>query len=109
MGPYLRPAELHTVLDIVLGAHAFFRDPAAHRDFLRRQSVDYVLVVKDVRIGSMVDTLEKDVDPASFRGLDFLEPVHSDERVDVYRVVIPGGGKVPDPTRFPGLDCRGRS
>jgi hypothetical protein len=107
MGPYLRPTELHTVLDIVLGAHAFFRDPAGHRDFLREQSVDYVLVVKDVRIGSMVDTLEKDVDPAAFRGLSFLRPVHSDDRVDVYRVVGLGGGKVPDPSGFPGLHCRG--
>jgi hypothetical protein len=109
MGPYLRPTELHTVLDIVLGAHAFFRDPAAHRDFLREQSVGYVLVLKDVRIGSMVDTLEKDVDPASFRGLGFLKLVHSDEQVDVYRVVSLGGGKVPDPTRFAGLDCRSPS
>jgi hypothetical protein len=107
MGPYLRPTELHTVLDIVLGAHAFFRDPAGHRDFLHEQSVDYVLVVKDVRIGSMVDTLEKDVDPAVFRGLSFLRPVHSDDRVDVYRVVGLGGGKVPDPSGFPGLHCRG--
>jgi hypothetical protein len=64
-------------------------------------------VVKDVRIGSMVDTLEKDVDPAVFRGLSFLRSVHSDDRVDVYRVVGLGGGKVPDPSGFPGLHCRG--
>jgi hypothetical protein len=108
MGPYLRPSELHTVLDIVLGAHAFFRDPAAHAGFLRAQAVDYVLVVKDVRIGSMVDTLEKDVDPARFHGLPFLKLVHSDDNVDVYRVEAPGSGSTspPNPAHYPGLECR---
>jgi hypothetical protein len=66
-------------------------------------------VVKDVRIGSMVDTLEKDVDPTRFHGLRFLKLVHSDDRVDVYRVVGLGGGRVPDPARFPGLHCRSGS
>ncbi len=107
MGPYLRPPELHTVLDIVLGAHAFFRDPAHHRAFLRRESVDYVLVVKDVRLGSMVDTLEKGVDPARFHGLPFLQLVHSDLNLEVYRVTGRGSGAAPpDPSRFSGLDCR---
>jgi hypothetical protein len=106
MGPYLRPGELHTVLDIVLGAHAFFRDPAAHRDFLRSEAVGYVLVVKGVRIGSMVDTLEKGVDPAAFHGLPFLRRVHSDANVDVYRVVgLSDRGSPPNPSSFPGLDC----
>ncbi len=104
MGPYLRPTELHTVLDIVLGAHAFFRDPAAHRAFLRSHAVDYVLVVKDVRLGSMVDTLEKGVDPARFHDAPFLKLVHSDANVDVYRVIDPSRG-APDPADFSGLDC----
>ena len=46
MGPYLRPGELRTVLSIVLGAHSFFEHPAAHEAFLKRQRVDYVLVLK---------------------------------------------------------------
>jgi hypothetical protein len=106
MGPYLRPAELHTVLDIVLGAHAFFRDPAAHEAFLRKQRVDYVLVLKDVRIGSMVNTLEQGVDPAGFGSVPFLRLVHSDDTMDVYRVQGAPDSPRPDPRDFSGLDCR---
>ena len=106
MGPYLRPAELQTVLDLVLGAHAFFRDPAAHRAYLRRQQVDYVIVVKDVRVGSMVNTLEQDVDPDRFGQVPFLQLVHSDDTMDVYRVVGSEPGNRPDPSQFSGLDCR---
>jgi len=106
MGPYLRPAELHTVLGIVLGAHAFFRDPAAHEAFLRRQRVNDVLVLKDVRIGSMVNTLENGVDPAAFRSVPFLHLVHSDDTMDVYRVEGATGSPRPDPRDFSGLDCR---
>jgi hypothetical protein len=68
--------------------------------------VDYVLVVKGVRIGSMVDTLEKDVDPARFHRLPFLRRVHSDENVDVYRVLGNGNtSRAPDPADFSGLEC----
>jgi hypothetical protein len=105
MGPYLRPSELHTVLHLVLGAHAFFMDPAAHATFLRREMVNYVLVVKGVRVGSMVNTLEHGVDPAAFRSLPFLHLVHSDHNVDVYRVALPPGGTPPNPSRFSGLEC----
>src|SRR6202008_135214 len=88
MGPYLRPSELHTVLHLVLGAHAFFMDPANHSAFLRRQTVNYVLVVKGGRRGSMVNTLEHGVDPAAFASVRFLRLVHSDPTVDVYRVML---------------------
>jgi hypothetical protein len=105
MGPYLRPDELHTVLDIVLGAHAFFRDPAAGDAFLRRERVNYVLVLKDVRIGSMKNTLEQGVDPAAFRSVPFLHLVHSDDTMDVYRVDGAPSSPQPDPRSFSGLDC----
>ena len=106
MGPYLRPSELHTVLHLVLGAHAFFLHPAADRAFLQREMVDYVLVVKGVRVGSMVNALEQGVDPAAFRSVPFLHLVHSDDTVDVYRVTAAAGGTPPNPSRFAGLDCR---
>jgi hypothetical protein len=108
MGPYLRPTELHTVLRIVLGAHAFFRDPAHHRGFLNQHMVDYVLVVNDVRIGSMVHTLEKHVDPARFRSLRFLQLVHRDDTMDVYRVVGAFRAARPNPADFSGLNCTTR-
>ena len=43
MAPYLRPSVLRRVLPIVLGAHRFFRDPAANRAFIENQHVDVVL------------------------------------------------------------------
>ncbi len=106
MGPYLRPAELHTVLRIVLGAHSFFLDPGRHEDFLRRERVGYVLVLKNVRVGSMVNTLEKDVDPSRFRSVPFLHLVHSDDAMDVYRVDGAPAAPTPNPRDFSGLDCR---
>jgi hypothetical protein len=106
MGPYLRPSELHTVLDLVLGAHSFFQDPSAHRAFLQKQMVDYVLVLKNVRVGSMVNTLEQGVDPASFDGVPFLRLVHSDATMDVYQVVDPAHGSPPSPRNYAGFDCR---
>jgi hypothetical protein len=104
MDPYLRPDELHSVLRTVLAAHAFFLQPAKHRAFLADQAVDYVLLVKDVRIGNAVGAIDAGVDPAGFRDLPFLQLVHSDETMDVYRVrgaVAPPVGSSPS-----ALDCR---
>ncbi|HET8806182.1 MAG TPA: hypothetical protein VFM47_06920 [Gaiellales bacterium] len=106
MGPYLRPSELHTVLDLVLGAHSFFQDPSAHREFLQKQMIDYVLVLKNVRVGSMVNTLEQGVDPASFHSVPFLRLVHSDDTMDVYQVLDPARGAAPSPKNYAGFDCR---
>jgi hypothetical protein len=110
MGPYLRPDMLHPVLDRVLAAHRFFKDPARGRAFLRREGVDYVIVVKGVRIGSMVGTLESGVDPTAFAGVRFLRPVLTSADVDVYRVRDPAGRSgFPDPAEHPGFTCtRGR-
>ena len=49
MAPYLRPPVLRRVLPIVLGAKAFFRDPASNRAFIENQHVDAVLVVAGAR------------------------------------------------------------
>ena len=51
MAPYLRPPVLRRVLPIVLGAKAFFRDPAASRAFIENQHVDVVLVVAGPKVG----------------------------------------------------------
>jgi hypothetical protein len=106
MGPYLRPAMLHTVLATVLRAHRFFEHPAGGAALLRRLGVDEVLVVKGVRIGSMVGVLESGVDPEAFRGLPYLELVHASPMLDVYRVRRPGGGTFPDPATAAGFSCR---
>ena len=106
MGPYLRPDMLHPVLNEVLRAHRFFQDPARGRAFLRREGVDDVIVVKGVRIGSMVGTLESGVDPAVFAGVGFLRQVHTSPDLDVYRVRGTSAGRgFPDPSEHPGFTC----
>ena len=106
MGPYLRPAMLHTVLTTVLEAHRFFEHPAGGAALLHRLGVDEVLVVKGVRIGSMVGVLESGVDPAAFRHVPYLALVHSSPVLDVYRVRSTGGGRFPDPARAAGFSCQ---
>jgi hypothetical protein len=106
MGPYLRPDMLHPVLHQVLAAHRFFQDPAHGAGFLRQEDVHYVIVVKGVRIGSMVGTLESGVDPAAFAGISFLRPVLTSADADVYRVQFPirlGGFR--DAPAHPGFRC----
>ena len=106
MGPYLRPAMLHTVLATVLEAHRFFEHPAGGAALLRRLGVDEVLVVKGVRIGSMVGVLESGVDPAAFRQVPYLDLVHTSRVLDVYRVRGAGGGRFPDPATAAGFSCQ---
>ena len=55
MAPYLRPPVLRRVLPIVLGAHRFFRDPAANRAFIENQHVDVVVAVAGARVGRPAD------------------------------------------------------
>jgi hypothetical protein len=105
MGPYLRPEMLHTVLGLVLRAHRFFEDPAGGAAMLHRLGVDEVLVVKGVRIGSMVGTLESGVDPAAFRSVPYLRLIHSSPMLDVYQVRGTAGRGFPDPQSMAGFHC----
>ena len=105
MGPYLRPEMLHTVLGLVLRTHRFFEDPAGGEALLHRLGVDEVLVVKGVRIGSMVGTLESGVDPAAFRSVPYLQLIHASPVLDVYRVRGAAGGSFPDPRSMAGFHC----
>jgi hypothetical protein len=105
MGPYLRPPMLHTVLAEVLAAHRFFEDPAGGEALVRRLGITEVLVVKGVRIGSMVGTLEAGADPAAFRNVPWLEAVHSSPLLDVYRVRGADPGGFPDPASAAGFHC----
>ncbi len=106
MGPYLRPQMLHTVLDHVLAAHRFFEHPAGGEALLHRLGVTDVLVVKGVRIGSMVGTLDAGVDPAAFTDVPWLRLVHSSALLDVYRVRGAAGGGFPDPAAAAGFHCQ---
>jgi hypothetical protein len=44
--PFLQSDVLHRVLDTLVGANEFFRDPSEHRAFLDEKDVDYVVVVR---------------------------------------------------------------
>jgi hypothetical protein len=106
MGPYLRPEMLHPVLAEVLRAHRFFEEPAGGRGFLRREGVDYVIVVKGVRIGSMVGTLDTSLEPAALARVGFLRRVSTSPDADVYRVR--GATRTrgfPDPAEHAGFTC----
>jgi len=46
------------------------------------------------------------VDPARFERVPFLQKVHSDDTMDVYRVAGQDAPARPDPAQFSGLDCR---
>jgi hypothetical protein len=105
MGPYLRPAMLHTVLRTVLQAHRFFEHPAGGSGLLRRLGVNEVIVLKGVRIGSMVGVLEDGVDPTVFRSVSYLQLVHSSPLFDVYRVRAPSPARFPDPGTTAGFHC----
>jgi len=105
MGPYLRPAMLRTVLGRVLAAHRFFQHPAGGEALLHRLGVTEVLVVKGVRIGSMVGTLESGADPAAFHDVPWLQLVASTPLLDAYRVRGADGGSFPDPASAAGFHC----
>jgi hypothetical protein len=104
MGPFLRPGMLDAIVDLMLQTRAFFHDPVANREFLVQRGVDYVIVSKRVTVGYPAPI--GPVDPQPLRGVEFLEPVHSSDTFDVYRVSLPGDSHgFPDPSDFPGFRC----
>jgi hypothetical protein len=46
MAPFLRPGVLERILPVLVGANEFFDHPQANRDFLARQRIQYLVVVK---------------------------------------------------------------
>jgi hypothetical protein len=104
MGPFLRPDILDDVVDLTLGARAFFQDPVAHSDFLVREGVDYVIGLKALRIGFRGPVSE--ASPAVLTGPPFLRTVYTSRGFDVYRVVgLPAAGPFPNPADYPGYPC----
>ncbi len=113
MGPYLRPSMLHPVLDEVLGANAFFHDPAAHRDYLEQHGIGYVLLLKrGMRFGSMKTAVGIKVDESKFENVPWLQQVAKKKLFSAYRVVagphpgIPGPtGRFSNPANYPWYEC----
>lgn len=46
MAPFLRPAVLERVLPVLVSANQFFAEPQSNRNFLERENVEYLVVVK---------------------------------------------------------------
>jgi hypothetical protein len=88
MAPYLNTPVMHQVLPVLFGARRFFTDPAQNVAFLRREHVDYVLLLtdQDVRIGQSGGGLGAHVDEAGLRSLPQLHPVASGPAFELYSV-----------------------
>jgi hypothetical protein len=105
MGPFLRPDMLRDVVGLMLSARDFFDDPAANSGFLANESVDYVVVMRDLRVGFRGPVVEH-LDAAALKAVPFLEQVHSSSAFDAYRVVgLPHRSGYPKPEDHPGFSC----
>ena len=106
LAPFLRPEIATIVAKRLLGARAFFLDPRRHKDYLRREAVDYVVVTKNRRILDAYPALIGPVNPQRLTGIPFLRLTHTDALLDIYRVTgVDASGRSPNAAGFPGYDC----
>jgi hypothetical protein len=102
MAPYLRPQMLAEVVDVLIDARRFFLDPVTGQEFLRVHGVEYVVVLKRLRLGHRIAPL----DPGRFRRAPGLGLVYATPEVDIYRSEsdgdLPG---LPDVSDAPGYRC----
>lgn len=109
MGPYLRPQVLTTAIRQLLAARAFFRDPAAHQAYLRRQGVAAVVVSAPAQgIGGA--TRIAPADASALARLPWLRVAARSRSVTVYRYTgfnPPAASRLPPVAGRPGFDCPG--
>jgi hypothetical protein len=109
MGPYLRPTVLATAIRSLLDARAFFRDPAANEDYLRRNGIASVVVTTyDQTLGGVGGPLKVAPNPtARVAAAPFLHLVASSPTVQVFAVdgFRAGGVQGVDVRRLPGYRC----
>lgn len=106
MTPFLRPAVLEEVIDVLVGAATFFREPRGNRSFLQLYEIDYVVHVKEgVNIGGETSHMRM-VDERGLRTARFLRKMGSAGRVDFYEVTRQRSPtKLPDAEGRPGWTC----
>jgi len=92
MGPFLRPGPLHRVDSLVAETQAFFADPQAHRAFLLRNHIDYVVLDTDPALE--IGPLPIPADAEAMAAADFLTPAFSEPGLAIFRVE----GATPLPT-----------
>jgi hypothetical protein len=100
MAPFLRPEVLKRVLPVLVGANAFFHDPAAHRDFLAQERVQYLVVVKPrVWFGwGVTGRAPAEGDADAIASLPNVHAVVRDPAVTIFAVgssAAPAGGVQP--------------
>jgi hypothetical protein len=104
MGPYLRPAMLSEIVDLLLSARAFFEDPARRSAFLVEQGVDYVVLFKKLDVGYSGPVSKGGAAPLP--QVPFLRLVYEGPHVEIHRVEgLPRPTGFVDPTGYPGYRC----
>jgi hypothetical protein len=88
MAPFLRPGVLERILPILVGANEFFDHPQANRDFLARQRIQYLVVVKpNVWFGwGGTGRGPAPRDAEKVASLPEVHPVFRDRRVSIFAV-----------------------
>ena len=102
LAPYLRPEVMRRVLPIVITAKRFFAAPRAHRAFLTRERVDYVVVVRPgVWVGGHPHAYPR-TNKAAIGSLAGVRLVSSGPYVAIYGVGSAAERKLrPQPRRCP--------
>src|SRR5215211_3291630 len=88
MAPFLRPGVLERILPVLVGANEFFDHPHANRDFLARQRIHYLVVVKPNVWFGWGDTGRAPAprDAERIASLPGVHPVFSDRLVSIFAV-----------------------
>ena len=85
--PYLRPGVLERILPVLVGANEFWSDPQAHRDFLTRQRIEYLVVVKpNIWIGTNGERQPTGRDAETVAALADVHQLYRDRRVAIFAV-----------------------
>jgi hypothetical protein len=92
MTPYLRPAMLKTVVDLLIDVRHLFKYPetARHRAFLEKERVGYVVFIKENILGSDNDVpINFPLDENALEEVPYLHLVHRSRVADIYEVTSP--------------------
>jgi hypothetical protein len=88
MAPFLRPGVLQRILPVLVDANEFFDQPQAHRDFLARERIQYLIVVEPkVWFGwGGTGRAPDPSDAEKIASLPGVHPVFNDKWVSIFAV-----------------------
>lgn len=108
MAPYLRPAMLDDVMNILLDARAFFQLPEAESGILAKIRHRLRPGRKENYLLDKRPKLILTPDPAKLAFVPGLDLVFKSPLMDVYRVETALRSNRPNPEDHPGYECRQR-